>query len=722
MNVLVELLNQLQLTNEINSLIEKSKTFAAIYLDIDIQKGCTPANDYSQDEQVIQLLADITREAVKQHGNEDNLIGYPGGDNLMVVTTVPKVRTLCRRILSEFDLRVKSLYPGKKQVKGNDAGDDEAEIENQSPAVILRAVAVTSENCIFQNHLDVISAAEEQLARLRKYPGLRSYFDLKKSDIPADSSGFPTSIVPGQQEEIRTLQGVINWLTRLMKDIKNPLTTLEESIKSLEAAQEKTSQAARQSFVNTIRESASRLDNIVEMTESIILTTLPPVRTVPEEINLKDYLDWVCEQVKFQAEKRNITISIQVADDIEKLHLDGKSLAQSLLYLIEGEVQSADYKDKLYIKVSAPAGQSINIEISNPNRQVPQQVIDQLLQGQPVSSSHDIRLSRIYLAKILVQGLDGNLEVSSENGQGITYTIIIPQSWQGSMQEVNALVLATDISRKHARAEIKKLQNLAASLNGDLPENVLNCFDTLRHRVQELGILCNRSLYLVEEYRSQMEVRQDGWLQREIEQVHTVEALVGMCEEIARPLASGRLFDFDSASRVARNALAVATEFKLSLDERQALWHASLLKDLGLVLSTRALVDHGYVATAGEANAVKARFKPVWKAFSAIDFMKTPLALISYSYEKYDDGACPSGGNVTEIPLGARILAVVRAFDALTSSQTPPGTKAPKMALQEIVRGSGTIYDPDVINAFLLYGRDRNYFKPQSNPVRRNVS
>jgi len=722
MNVLVELLNQLQLTNEINSLIEKSKTFAAIYLDIDIQKVFTQVNDSSQDEQIIQLLAEITKEAVKQHGNQDDLIGYPGGCKLMVITTVQKVRAACRRILAEFDLRIKSMYPSTTQIKGTIVKDNKSEIEERLPVIDLRAVVVTNENCTFRNHLEVINTAEEQLARLRSYPGLRSYFDLKKGEIPPDNSGFPANIMPGQQEEIKTLKGVLDWLTRLMKDIKNPLTTLEGSLRNLEAEQEKNNKTSGSKLVNTIRESVSRLDNIIEMTDSMILATVPPVHTVPEEINLKDYLDWVSEQVKGLTEKQNIAIDIRGTEDIEKLQVDGKSLAQSLLYLVEGEVQSSNHGDRLQIKVSATRGQSINIEISNPNRYVPQQVIDQLLQGQPVSSSYDIRLSRIYLAKIMVQGLDGNLEVSSEQGQGIIYKISIPQSWQGSMQEVNALVLATDISRKHARAEIKKLQNLTASLNDELPSNILNSFETLRYRVQELGILCNRSLYLVEDYRSQLEARQDGWLQREIEQVHTVEALVSMCEEIAQPMVSCHLFDLDSARRVAKNALAIATEFKLSLDDRQALWHAALLKDLGLVLSTRAMIEQAFVATTQEANTIKARFKPVWKALSNIDFMKTPLYLVSYSYERYNDNVGTSSPSEVEIPLGARILAVVRAFESMTSNLTPPKSKAPKLALQEIVRGSGTIYDPDVINAFLMYGRGRNYFKPQLNPGRRNVS
>jgi response regulator RpfG family c-di-GMP phosphodiesterase/GGDEF domain-containing protein len=722
MNVLVELLNQLQLTNEINSLIEKSKTFAAIYLDIDFPKMLPQVKERPQLEQIVQLVADITREAVRQHGNQNDLIGYPNGENLMVITTVPKVRALCRRILAEFDLRIKSLNSGKKRTEGITVTGNASETGEQSPAVILRAVAVTNENRTFRNHLDVISAAEEQLTRLRDYPGARSYFDLKKGDIPPDNSGFPTSIMPGQQEEIKTLQGVSDWLARLIKDIKNPLTTLEASLKNLETEHHKPTGAGGQNLVKDVRESVDKLENIIEMTESIILTTFPTVHTVPEEINLKDHLDWVCGQVQGQAEKRNIAINIQGAEDVENLQVDGKSLAQSLVYLVEGEVLASDEGDLIQIKASTVQGQGIKITVSNLNHHIPQQMLDQLLQGQLINDAYDTRWSRIYLAKILLQGLDGNLEISSNPGQGITYTAMIPQSWQGSMHEVNALVLATDISRKHARAEIKKLQNLTASITGELPANILNSFDTLRYRVQELGILCNRSLYLVEDYRSQLEARQDSWLQREIEQVYTVEALVSMCEEIARPMVSGHLFDLDSARRVARNALAIATDFKLSLDERQALWHAALLKDMGLALSPRAMVEQEYVATIEAANAVKARFNTVCQAISMIDFLKTPLAIVSHSYKKFIDNRGTSGTRGAESPLGARILAVVRAFDTMTSSLTPPKTKAPKLALQEIARGSGTIYDPDVINAFLSYGRGRYYLKIQFSSSRRNVS
>jgi response regulator RpfG family c-di-GMP phosphodiesterase len=317
--------------------------------------------------------------------------------------------------------------------------------------------------------------------------------------------------------------------------------------------------------------------------------------------------------------------------------------------------------------------------------------------------------------------MDGTLEITSTPGQGIAYMIVLPQSWQGSMQEVNALVLATDISRKHTRAEIKKLQHLTTSLTGELPDSVISCFDNLRYRIQELGILCNRSLYLVEDYCSQLEACQERWLQREIEQVHTIETLVNMCQEIARTVNTCYLFDLESARRVARNALAIATELKVNADDRQALWHAALLKDLGLVLSQTDMVELEIVASTEIANSLKTRFKPIWKALSIIDFLKSPLNLISYSYEKYCNNGGASGTRKAEIPLGAKILAVVRTYEYMTYNPIPAKSKTPRAAVQEIIKGSEITFDPEVINAFLLYGRNSYPIKPSPNQDKKNM-
>ena len=67
------------------------------------------------------------------------------------------------------------------------------------------------------------------------------------------------------------------------------------------------------------------------------------------------------------------------------------------------------------------------------------------------------------------------------------------------------------------------------------------------------------------------------------------------------------LFDSGSAQRVARNALMIADRFRLSPSERQALHHAALLKDLGLVSCPEDMVELGIVPSLEEAVALRKR-------------------------------------------------------------------------------------------------------------------
>lgn len=55
----------------------------------------------------------------------------------------------------------------------------------------------------------------------------------------------------------------------------------------------------------------------------------------------------------------------------------------------------------------------------------------------------------------------------------------------------------------------------------------------------------------------------------------------------------------------------------------------------------------------------------------------------------------------TKFPLGARILRVAQAFDALVTGHPPSGAVSISEAREEIQRASGTRFDPKIVNVFL---------------------
>jgi HD-GYP domain-containing protein (c-di-GMP phosphodiesterase class II) len=75
--------------------------------------------------------------------------------------------------------------------------------------------------------------------------------------------------------------------------------------------------------------------------------------------------------------------------------------------------------------------------------------------------------------------------------------------------------------------------------------------------------------------------------------------------------------------------------------------------------------------------------------------------MVLYHQEWYDGSGYPEGLAKEEIPLGARIVAVIDAYDAMTSNR--PYRKALPMdkAIEELYNGSGKQFDPKIVNIFI---------------------
>ncbi|RQW08320.1 MAG: response regulator, partial [Calditrichaeota bacterium] len=182
-----------QFAYEIDCLVQQEKTFAAIYLDIDNLRDFNRIFGYDQGDLAIQMAADVAGEAVQRAGNEDDLVAHLGSDNFIVVTTVRKSRTVCRRILAEFDRRKKSLYSHDDLLKGFVEHENEMGIRQQYPLIGLRAAVVTNEKTAFHHYLQIIEAASEQLEYISHFPGVTNFYDLREAGMEPTVSGVPVT-------------------------------------------------------------------------------------------------------------------------------------------------------------------------------------------------------------------------------------------------------------------------------------------------------------------------------------------------------------------------------------------------------------------------------------------------------------------------------------------------------------------------------------------------
>ena len=85
-----------------------------------------------------------------------------------------------------------------------------------------------------------------------------------------------------------------------------------------------------------------------------------------------------------------------------------------------------------------------------------------------------------------------------------------------------------------------------------------------------------------------------------------------------------------------------------------------------------------------------------------ISFLSGAAEIIHQHHERFDGKGYPRGLAGDEIPLGSRIFSACDAFDAMTSDRPYRKALAADVAREEILTNSGTQFDPEVVQAFLL--------------------
>jgi HD-GYP domain-containing protein (c-di-GMP phosphodiesterase class II) len=146
---------------------------------------------------------------------------------------------------------------------------------------------------------------------------------------------------------------------------------------------------------------------------------------------------------------------------------------------------------------------------------------------------------------------------------------------------------------------------------------------------------------------------------------------------------------------------ALARDLNLPPAEQDHAEQAASLLDVGNAgISEKILTKPGKL-TQQEFDQIKRHPSISVQILSSIHSLQPILPLILTHHERYDGKGYPEGLKGEEIPLGARIIAVVDAFSAMTSKRPYRKSLTPLEALREIEQASGTQFDPTVVKSFI---------------------
>jgi putative two-component system response regulator len=177
-------------------------------------------------------------------------------------------------------------------------------------------------------------------------------------------------------------------------------------------------------------------------------------------------------------------------------------------------------------------------------------------------------------------------------------------------------------------------------------------------------------------------------------------AYEGAIEGWARVLELRDQDTLGHSRRVADLATEVARRLDLPEDEVEGIRRGALLHDIGKVAVPDAILRKEGPLDAKERKTMEQHTEFARELLEPIDFLRTAIDVPYAHHERWDGSGYPRGLAGDDIPLAARIFAVVDVFDALTRDRPYRSAWSRKEALAYIERASGRLFDPQVVAAF----------------------
>jgi HD-GYP domain-containing protein (c-di-GMP phosphodiesterase class II) len=167
-------------------------------------------------------------------------------------------------------------------------------------------------------------------------------------------------------------------------------------------------------------------------------------------------------------------------------------------------------------------------------------------------------------------------------------------------------------------------------------------------------------------------------------------------------MATRDISTHEHAQRVRRYAKVLAAQAGVAGPEVvHAIETAALLHDIGKLAIPDRLLNKPGPLTAGEYEQVKQHAAIGADLLAGVSSNGLLALFVRHHHENWDGTGYPDGCCGDEIPIGARVLAITDCYDALTSNRPYRRALAPHAAIAMIRERRGSMFDPELTDAFL---------------------
>jgi putative nucleotidyltransferase with HDIG domain len=178
-------------------------------------------------------------------------------------------------------------------------------------------------------------------------------------------------------------------------------------------------------------------------------------------------------------------------------------------------------------------------------------------------------------------------------------------------------------------------------------------------------------------------------------------AYIGVLEILSKYLESTDRYTKGHSVRVSELATDIGIAMELPRSEVENIRVAGLLHDIGKIEISGEILRKAAKLTTEEKelmdlHAVKGAY--ILSAVGSV--LKEVVPIVVAHHKHFVDALEGNNGGTMKIPLGARVIAVADAYDAMTTDRPYRKGIPPWEALQEIVAKTGKQFDPEVVGAF----------------------
>ena len=246
-------------------------------------------------------------------------------------------------------------------------------------------------------------------------------------------------------------------------------------------------------------------------------------------------------------------------------------------------------------------------------------------------------------------------------------------------------------------------ENILASLRGGAFDFIAKPFrpdvvlQTIERALDYRRLLVenrNYSLHLEEMVREKSKDLTSALTQLQASYMFTLEAFAALVE--AREQDTGL-----HSHRVSRVARMIAQKLDLPEQEIEDITRGALLHDIGKIAIPDSILLKPGPLTPEERKIMQTHAEVGYNILKSSEVLRNVAELVYSHQERFDGNGYPRGLRGEEICIGARIFTLIDSYDAMRANRVYRKAMSREKAIEEVKRGSGTQFDPAVVEAFI---------------------